>query len=39
MAFSLKLADYTNHGAIDKLVAVFNASPTPKDAYDKLIKL
>ena len=39
MIFFDKFSDYINHGAIDKLVAVYNALLLPKDAYDKLIML
>ena len=39
MIFFDKFSDYINHGAIDKLVAVYNALLLPIDAYDKLIML
>jgi hypothetical protein len=39
MPFSSNYADYIRHGSINKLVDVFDATPIPKDAYDKLMKL
>ena len=39
MKFSSNFVDYTNHGSINKLIEVFNATKNSADAYDKLIKL